>query len=47
MYTIFQVFAKRTNRPGVSSTNRGARRGGRRGGRGYGGGYAPRGRGRG
>lgn len=44
-----KVFAKRTNRPGITTTNRGRGRGGRRGGRGYGGygGYAPRPRGRG
>ncbi|XP_052817672.1 polyadenylate-binding protein 2-A-like isoform X2 [Mya arenaria] len=43
-----KVFAKRTNRPGITTTNRG-RRGGRRsrGGHYGGGGYMPRGRGRG
>ncbi|XP_052232197.1 polyadenylate-binding protein 2-like isoform X2 [Dreissena polymorpha] len=41
-----KVFAKRTNRPGISSTNRG-RRGGRRARGGHYGGYAPRPRGRG
>lgn len=42
-----KVFAKRTNRPGISTTNRGRSRGGRRGRGGYYGGYAPRPRGRG